>query len=116
MLQRILIGPPKISPGWRFLRDVRQAGRKLYVWTVNDEKTMRWSIRKGVDGVITDDPVKFLEVCREYKGKERAERWTLKEIIAILNLNFWAMLYSWMMSYKYGFRLKVEPVVKKLEK
>lgn len=29
---------------------------------------MEWSIRKGVDGVITDDPGKFLEVCERWKG------------------------------------------------
>lgn len=29
---------------------------------------MEWSIRKGVDGVITDDPKLFLEVCDRLKG------------------------------------------------
>lgn len=44
----------------------RKLKRKIYVWTVNEEQWMEWSIRKGVDGVITDDPKLFLEVCGRY--------------------------------------------------
>lgn len=32
---------------------------------------MRWSISKEVDGVITDDPKRFLEVCEEWEGGRR---------------------------------------------
>lgn len=38
--------------------------RPLWVWTVNEEETMRWCVRRGVDGVLCDDPRKFMEVCR----------------------------------------------------
>jgi phosphatidylglycerol phospholipase C len=38
------------------LEDIRKAKREIFLWTVNDVKAMKWSIRKGVDGVITDDP------------------------------------------------------------
>jgi len=64
MLQPSLVGPC----GSRFIRETRKAGRNLFVWTVNKERWMYWSIRKGVDGVITDDPKRFLEVCEEWKA------------------------------------------------
>ncbi|KAI0134548.1 PLC-like phosphodiesterase [Xylariales sp. AK1849] len=59
LLQQRLVGPC----GKRFLKAARQKGRLVFAWTVNDEGWMEWSIRKGLDGVITDDPKLFLEVC-----------------------------------------------------
>ncbi|KAI1107056.1 PLC-like phosphodiesterase [Jackrogersella minutella] len=56
--------------GWRFIRDMKRSGHPIYVWTVNDESWMEWSIRKELDGVITDDPKLFLEVCARATGKE----------------------------------------------
>lgn len=32
---------------------------------------MRWSIARGVDGVITDDPERFGRVCEEWEGGGR---------------------------------------------
>ncbi|WDK20437.1 glycerophosphoryl diester phosphodiesterase [Colletotrichum graminicola] len=66
MFQKALVGPV----GQRFIRDVQEADRRLFAWTVNDEEWMEWSIRAGVDGVITDDPELFLEVCRRWKGDD----------------------------------------------
>ncbi len=43
------------------------------MWTVNEEQWMEWSIRKGVDGVITDDPKLFLEVCQRWEEKSEVE-------------------------------------------
>lgn len=65
MFQYSMAGPC----GKRFLKDVRKAGRVVFVWTVNAEDWMEWSIREGLDGVITDDPKLFLEVCDRW-GKE----------------------------------------------
>ena len=45
--------------------------RPIYVWTVNKDEMMRWSIGKNVDGVITDDPKRFLEVCEEWERGRR---------------------------------------------
>ncbi|KAK4122408.1 PLC-like phosphodiesterase, partial [Parathielavia appendiculata] len=58
LFQPTLVGPV----GAHFRREVRKRGRKLFVWTVNDRGWMEWCIRKGVDGVITDDVGKFTEV------------------------------------------------------
>jgi glycerophosphoryl diester phosphodiesterase len=34
----------------------RDLGLKVIVWTVNDELDMRWMMKLGVDGIITDRP------------------------------------------------------------
>ncbi|KUJ18405.1 putative glycerophosphoryl diester phosphodiesterase [Mollisia scopiformis] len=64
MLQPAMLGPF----GAAFRRDVKKADRSLFLWTVNDEKNMRWCISKGIDGVITDDPKKYLELSESWKG------------------------------------------------
>ena len=65
MFQKTLLGPI----GARFIRDVQKAHRPLYLWTVNEANLMKWSITKGVDGVITDDPKLFNEVCDDYDAE-----------------------------------------------
>lgn len=59
ILQKALFGPI----GSRFMRDVKKAKRPLFVWTVNEVNLMKWSIQKHVDGVITDDPKTFKQIC-----------------------------------------------------
>ncbi|KAI1092625.1 PLC-like phosphodiesterase [Rostrohypoxylon terebratum] len=71
MVQNLLAMP---ITGWRFIRDMKKAGHPIYTWTVNDENWMEWSIRKELDGVITDDPKLFLEVCNRVAGKEAEGR------------------------------------------
>lgn len=66
MLQRVLLGPF----GARFIRDVRKAKRPLYAWTINEENLMKWCVQKGLDGVITDDPKKFKQICDEWKEEQ----------------------------------------------
>ncbi|OJD34307.1 glycerophosphoryl diester phosphodiesterase [Diplodia corticola] len=44
--------------------------RPVFAWTVNKERMMRWSIQKGLDGVVTDDPKRFLDECERWKGKK----------------------------------------------
>ncbi|KAL8662744.1 MAG: hypothetical protein Q9202_004436 [Teloschistes flavicans] len=57
MLEKALFTP------WssRFVRDVKAAGRPVFHWTANEDDFMRWSIKHGADGVITDNPKRFLE-------------------------------------------------------
>lgn len=50
-----------------FVRECQARGRPLYAWTVNDEGWMRWAIGKRLDAVVTDDPKKYLEVCKKYR-------------------------------------------------
>ncbi|KAK3403026.1 PLC-like phosphodiesterase [Sordaria brevicollis] len=69
LMQHMLVGPI----GARFISKIRKAQRKLYIWTVNEERWMEWGIRKGVDGVITDNPKLFLEVCERYSRKDKEQ-------------------------------------------
>ena len=39
-----------------FIRRSREAGKQVYVWTVNDPVSMSRMISLGVDGIITDEP------------------------------------------------------------
>lgn len=67
MLQQTLVGPY----GARFRKALAAApdaaSRRLYVWTVNEPFWMRWAVKQGVDGVITDDPAKYLDVVHRYE-------------------------------------------------
>jgi phosphatidylglycerol phospholipase C len=69
LFQPALVGPI----GAAFRREVRKRGRKLFVWTVNEEGWMEWSVRKGVDGVITDEVGLFKEVRDRFGGDGDAE-------------------------------------------
>jgi glycerophosphoryl diester phosphodiesterase len=40
----------------RLVRSVHDAGKEIYVWTVNDAPTMSAMMSRGVDGLITDKP------------------------------------------------------------
>lgn len=75
MFQKTLLGPI----GARFIRDVQKADRALYLWTVNEVNMMKWSIQKGVDGVITDDPETFNEVCDNWTDTQKRVHPTWKQ-------------------------------------
>ncbi|KAM0808616.1 putative PLC-like phosphodiesterase [Seiridium cardinale] len=82
LYQLSVVGPC----GGRFLRKAKENGREVFVWTVNKESWMEWSIRKELDGVITDDPKLFLEVCDRWKGsrgdaKTIAKRGRKRELV-----------------------------------
>ncbi len=42
----------------RYVKKEHQAGRRVHVWTVNDEQDLKRMYAFGVDGVFTDDPLK----------------------------------------------------------
>lgn len=80
MLQKILHGPI----GARFIRDVKRANRPLYAWTVNDVNLMKWSIQKEMDGVITDNPKLFKEVCENWTDSEPTAKLTWHQFFYIV--------------------------------
>ncbi|KAK3378070.1 PLC-like phosphodiesterase [Podospora didyma] len=100
LLQQMLVGPV----GAQFMKKVRKAQRSLFVWTVNSEAWMEWSIRKQVDGVITDDPKLFLEVCERWKteGRGRARKTVKMYAIAffwqVVATVFIVLHYRWLNS------------------
>ncbi|XMA13284.1 hypothetical protein WAI453_006075 [Rhynchosporium graminicola] len=99
MFQRMMIGPG----GEKFMRDVRKAGRSLFLWKINDDNAMRWSISKGVDGVITDDPKRYLEICRSYDGEKVGI--SLRGWSTFVLIKFMVPFLHLLVKYKYGTRM-----------
>ncbi|KAF5541708.1 glycerophosphoryl diester phosphodiesterase [Fusarium phyllophilum] len=78
---KTLIGPS----GRLFLRELRKTDKLLMTWTVNDPRLMEWCIRQNlchpgrrhgkiegpalIDGVITDNPSLYLEICEEFENE-----------------------------------------------
>ena len=60
------------TPG--FIRRAHDAGKDVYVWTVNDRLNMSRMMSRGVDGVITDHPGFAKEVLAERAEMSTAER------------------------------------------
>ncbi|KAH6899652.1 PLC-like phosphodiesterase [Thelonectria olida] len=78
--------------GWLFLREIRRQDKLLLTWTVNEPRWMEWCIRQNlgsprkgcgekddedaalsatvlIDGVITDDPKLYLQVCERFEDE-----------------------------------------------
>ena len=56
-----------VSPHYRlllcgFVRRMHKKNQKVYVWTVNDEKTIEKVYRKKVDGIVTNYPDKAIKI------------------------------------------------------
>lgn len=74
---------------------------------------MRWSIRKKVDGVITDDPKKFLEVCKSYEGEKVRMKWgTLGSLVFYQTMAF---PLSFFLAWRFGFRVDAQKMEQLLE-
>ena len=99
MLQATLVSP---YFGPRFLKDAKAKGRPVYAWTVNEVSAMRWSISKGLDGVITDDPKKFLEVCDDWERGKREISFPLKSWVMIMWVNIMVMVFGSIFWWKHG--------------
>ncbi len=57
-----------------FVRRVHRAGKKVFVWTINDPVTMSRMMSLGVDGIITDEPELARRVVQQRKEMNIAER------------------------------------------
>lgn len=103
----VLMGPF----GRGFLEEARAARRRIYVWTVNAPNLMRWCIRHGVDGVITDHPGKFRQVCETWEKERRDEtgvsshpeldRLTLMQRLQTLAVALYLLLFGWLLKRMY---------------
>lgn len=58
----VAVNAATVSPG--LIRQVHDAGKQIYVWTVNDPLQMSAMASMGVDGLITDRPAMAREVLR----------------------------------------------------
>ncbi|EHL03714.1 hypothetical protein M7I_0361 [Glarea lozoyensis 74030] len=98
---QVMVGPF----GNAMRKKIKKDNRSLFLWTVNEVEVMKWSIRKEVDGVITDDPKKYLEVCDTYEGAPihfSAATWAKIILMNILSRVFLIVIY-WR-----DFKLKVK--------
>jgi hypothetical protein len=92
-----------LMPPWgkSFIRKAQRDGRPVYAWTVNDERRMRWDIRQGVDGVVTDNPELFLEVRREWQEGVR-DGLGVWDWLDVLRINVFAFIFSGLFWIMYG--------------
>ena len=104
MLIAILVGPM----GRFLIRKAKSRNQRLFSWTVNDEKAMDWCIRQELDGVITDDPVKFMNVCEQFQENEKPS-WPVKVVIGLIQINIFALLFSVIFWKRHGYGLKTKP-------
>jgi len=111
MLQKIMMGPF----GKRFLKDARKAKRPVFVWTVNEEAEMLWSIQKDLDGVLTDDPKKYLEVCDNYDETATSPKIPLSTYANLIWINILVVLFSLLFRYRYGFKVDMVKLRKGIE-
>jgi phosphatidylglycerol phospholipase C len=109
MLQKIMVGPF----GNAFLQDVKRSKRAIFLWTVNEEEWMKWSIGKEVDAVITDEPKRYLEICETYQGEKIHYRWKLWG--SVLWTNLLVVVFSLLFRYKYGFKIEASKARKAME-
>ena len=58
----------------RLVRQAHAAGKKVYVWTVDDPMTMSRMVSMGADGLITNDPALARRVMAQRAALTRAER------------------------------------------
>ncbi|ETS82247.1 hypothetical protein PFICI_07249 [Pestalotiopsis fici W106-1] len=116
LLQTVVAGPC----GRRFLLKARRHGRAVFVWTVNTVGWMEWDIRHELDGVVTDDPKLYLEVCDRWKDQpngqssgpverkkveQRAKRyalWTPRMIFEMSLLTLLVVIFLIFLRLRYG--------------
>jgi phosphatidylglycerol phospholipase C len=105
----IIAGPG----GSGFLRDAKAEKRSIFLWTVDEVKWMKWSIGKEVDGVITDDPKTYLEVCKNYTGEKIRLPW--KTWAKVFALSIVARFFSFLFRSKYGFWVDMKKIKAAME-
>jgi len=66
---------------------------------------MKWSIHKEVDGIITDDPKKYLEVCKDYEGEPVCL--PLRMWGSVIWVNILAFIFSLFFRSRYGFKVQL---------
>jgi phosphatidylglycerol phospholipase C len=112
MLQAVLVGPV----GKKFIKEAKSYDRQIFAWTVNDEKRMRWCINSELDGVISDDPEKFLEVCKDYGSTavreqtrtalRKKEAFKVRDWYDILRIQFFVAIFLVLFKWKFGSRVE----------
>ena len=89
--------------GRAFTRKAQCDNRPVFAWTVNEERRMRWGIRHGLDGVITDDPKLFLDVRKGWH-ESKSDGIGLIMWLDVLRVNLFALIFGVLFQMKFGFR------------
>ncbi|EAW11732.1 glycerophosphodiester phosphodiesterase [Aspergillus clavatus NRRL 1] len=104
--QKVLMGM-----GGGMVEEAHAAGRRVFVWTVNEASLMRWSIAKGVDGVITDDPVRCRAIVRDVEKEVDGPAGRMDTVTVSQRAHAWAlsllvMMFGWVFRRKYLAKLE----------
>jgi glycerophosphoryl diester phosphodiesterase len=96
-----------LTPGGKkFLRDAQDVyNRKVLSWTINSEDSMKWCIRRGLDGVVTDEVELYLDVAERFDETSEREPWlpvTLKVLWNAMKAYFWTRVLLVFYSRKMG--------------
>lgn len=103
---------PLMTPwGRMFIRKAQCDGRPVYAWTVNDVSRMRWDIRQGLDGVITDDPKTFVEV-RDSWHEGVPDGTGFKVWFDVARINLFAFIHAIMFCFVFGLQSGGKPLVR----
>lgn len=106
MLQKAMVGPW----GDQFLAECKALNRPVFLWTVNEEKWMKWSINKGVDGIITDDPKKYLEVAEGFDDGRPLDRMSLRDYHGLVWVNLLITVFGMFFRLRFGYSIKPEEI------
>lgn len=106
--------------GRGFLEEARAAQRKVFLWTVNAPNLMRWGIRQGVQGIITDDPALYGRVREaweaENNGKDKdgvvvnpelvVDELSFRQRVQVWLVVVIVVLFGWILKRKYHVGVK----------
>ncbi|KAI1323147.1 PLC-like phosphodiesterase [Xylariaceae sp. FL0255] len=98
--------------GNRFVKEAKKLQRLTFSWTDNEDEWMAFSIQNGIDGVITDDPKRFLEVCEQWTSddvRKAASGFRVKQLILYFIINILIRLaetVAWLKDGSPEFRVK----------
>jgi glycerophosphoryl diester phosphodiesterase len=62
------LNAPRALTSEGLVRSAHDAGRRVLVWTVNDENDMKQCLEAGVDGIITDEPRRLKALLQQTRG------------------------------------------------
>jgi glycerophosphoryl diester phosphodiesterase len=99
--------PMLMAPGGKsFLASAKKAQKPVLAWTVNETRKMKWCIRKQLDGVITDDPKLFLEVCRKFDSREKEQGLSFRTWLDVLRIWVLATIFGFLYRNRFAGRTK----------
>ncbi|WPG99088.1 Hypothetical protein R9X50_00189700 [Acrodontium crateriforme] len=102
MMQATLLSPR----GRNFIKRAKVAGRQVISWTVNDEYDLDWVVKRKLDGVITDDPKRFVDLMDPSNGKAISASRPLSKIPGLVRINFLVSTFSWLFGWKHGYGIE----------